>query len=120
MKNNLAEEYTMDSLEPGVDPEEARAFLSAKPPADTGSDPSAAPGPVVADTSIPVLLSEKEEEKEVLVSRTVRLRLSTAEALTDAVLDRKQKRLTLNSVQEIFDGALRMVLHQLGYLDTPD
>ena len=114
MKTNRAEEYSLDSLDPGVDRDKAKEFLE-------GGDKSAQSDDDVSDAHIiSTYLSQDVEDPELLVSRTIRLRASTDEALSHAWLQQKLKKQTPNTVQEIVDAGVRIILHQLGYLDRPD
>ena len=120
--SNLADRFDLSDLEPEVDKEAARSFLSedkrkskqTKERKPRSSDSNAAE----AEVPKPQLMIA-----ETWTTRTVRLRHTTATALTKATYAQRTKqadgRLMIGdpvTVQEIADRGIRLALTELGYL----
>lgn len=137
----LTDRYNLKDLEPDVDPEKAAAYLAAgekaQPRSATpGVKPTPQPKPktnnkkpaAVAATNGQAVgegtLPDKQAAKaEVWTSRTIRLRQSTANALTKAACGQKTKQVEgklklgeATTVQEIAERGIRLALIELGYL----
>ena len=137
---SLIDRYDLKDLEPDVDPEKAAAFLAGvdeEPrPAPTKTEtraehkpsvrnkqPSAEPANPVGQTGDVPLRERHVARPDVWTSRTIRLRQSTANALTKAACGQKTKqvegKLKLGeavTVQEIAEQGIRLALVELGYL----
>jgi hypothetical protein len=129
----LADRFELTDLEPDVDPEKAALFLagdaSNKPKVDrrrSGEGKSIAfpdSKGMVAPRSPPQRATKPSAgDAELWTSRTIRLRQSTATALTKAACGQKVKQAEGKlktgepvTVQEIADHAIRLALAELGY-----
>ena len=129
----LADKYQLTDLEPDVDPEKAAAFLAG----GAGKKPQSVPRPINEDETARLPLAKPRvvaqaspraaaealpEKAEPWTSRTIRLRQSTALALTKAACSQKMKQAEGKlksaepvSVQEIAEHGIRLALAELGY-----
>ena len=137
---SLIDRYDLKDLEPDVDPEKAAAFLAgvdegqrpvptkaetaaADKPSVRNKRPPAEPANPVGQTDDVPLRERPVPRADVWTSRTIRLRQSTANALTKAACGQKTKqvegKLKLGeavTVQEIAEQGIRLALIELGYL----
>lgn len=127
----LAEKYDLKDLEPDVDPRKAAAFLaSGKQEERKARVPrnrrSASQESKVQFTRTDVSPQQPQvtsaADSEHWTSRTIRLRQSTAVALTIAACGQKSRQVETKlsagepvTVQEIADFGIRLALAELGY-----
>ena len=137
---SLIDRYDLKDLEPDVDPERAAAFLAgvdeeqrptptktktpseSKPSVQQKAPPAEAANPVGQANDVAVR-ERHAARADIWTSRTIRLRQSTANALTKAACGQKTKqvegKLKLGeaiTVQEIAEQGIRLALVELGYL----
>jgi hypothetical protein len=120
----LAEQYNLDDLEPDVDPAKAAEFLSGNRADELGieeNQPSESQLSADQPASEPQVNSQLTYQEN-WTSRTIRLRQSTAVALTMAACGQKSRQVKSQlepgepvTVQEIADRGIRLALSELGY-----
>ena len=123
----LADKYELADLEPDVDPEKAAAFLAGNnadlPKSSRRSSLASRAGKrVPEDLPSPASTTRIVVNREHWTSRTIRLRQSTATALTKAACAQKSNQAEDKlkpgdpvTVQEIADHGIRLALAELGY-----
>lgn len=117
-KTNLADQFDLSDVDPAIDKEAAMSFLS-QDDRKTGAKPKL-PKPKITASDEDM---RRPMVAEVWTSRTVRLRHTTAQALTKATYGQRTKmadgKLLVGdpvTVQDIADHGIRLALTQLGYL----
>lgn len=127
----LAEKYDLKDLEPDVDPEKAAAFLASGKGEEgkvrvtrkrTSESQQSKPRILRTDPRPQQSHFTSAAVSEHWTSRTIRLRQSTAVALTMAACGQKSRQVETKvspgepvTVQEIADFGIRLALAQLGY-----
>ena len=138
---SLADRYDLSDLEPDVDPEKAAAYLaggakparkepeqkpkSASKPKQKTKDktPTTEASVTNGHAGVGATPEKQPMRTDVWTSRTIRLRQSTAHALTKAACGQKTKQVEGKlkageaiTVQEIAERGIRLALIELGYL----
>ena len=118
--SNLADRFDLSDLEPEVDKEAARSFLSED---KRKSKQTKERKPRSSDSNAAEVPKPQLMIAETWTTRTVRLRQTTATALTKATYAQRTKqadgKLMIGdpvTVQEIADRGIRLALTELGYL----
>jgi|GEM_PF-3228870 len=123
----VAERYDLTDLEPDVDPAKADAFLATTSRSQHDNEPKTVSEPNESAhrqmRRAKATAVKQPIKPDPWTSRTVRLRQTTADALTKAAYAQKTKKLEakLNqdepvTAQEIAEQGIRHVLTELGYL----
>ncbi len=123
---SLADKYDLSDLEPDADHEKAAEYLAA---GSQGKKPDPNPTPKRNPTTqtdghsrVGTFPETQPAKPEPWTSRTIRLRQSTATALTKAACGQKTKHVEGKlmpgaplTVQDIADRGIRLALTELGY-----
>ena len=116
-KTNLADEFDLSDVDPAIDKEAAAVYLAQDDREGEAKKKSTTPKRTKPEDNRRPMIAET------WTSRTVRLRKTTANALTKATYGQRTKladgKLMMGdpvTVQDIADRGIRLALTELGYL----